>query len=125
MPGACHVTKHRSSPPSYLPILPEWQGVGVEVGWEGWVGVEKALGEQAACEERDAERAAGGGVRRGVQAPAKAAVQKGDRGTLPIRNRLPPGPYSGLMPMVLRRSQEGGRFLMSEVPLYEVALGRT
>jgi hypothetical protein len=35
-----------------------------------------------------------------------------------MRKRLPPGPYSRHMPRALWWSQGGGRFLMSEVPLY-------
>ena len=33
-------------------------------------------------------------------------------------NDPPLGPYGGPMPMALQRSQEGGDFVMSEVPLY-------
>ena len=40
------------------------------------------------------------------------------RGTSPIRKRPPLGPYSRAMPRGLWWSLGGGRFLMSEVPLY-------
>ena len=43
------------------------------------------------------------------------------RGTSLIRNRNPLGPYRRTMPGVVGGSQEGGRFLMSEVPLYQGA----
>ena len=39
------------------------------------------------------------------------------RGTSLIRNRLPLVPHSRAMPRPLWWSKEGGRFLMSEVPL--------
>jgi hypothetical protein len=39
------------------------------------------------------------------------------RGTSPTRKRNPLGPYRRPMPRVLGGSQEGGRFLMGEVPL--------
>ena len=39
------------------------------------------------------------------------------RGTSPIRKCSPLGPYSKPMPMVLGCSQEGGHFLMGDVPL--------
>ena len=42
------------------------------------------------------------------------------RGTSLIRNRRPLGPYSSTMPRALWGSQGGGRFLMSEEPLYSV-----
>ena len=44
------------------------------------------------------------------------------RGTSFIRNRHPAGPYSRTMPRLLWRSYGGGRFLMSEVPLYRSCL---
>ena len=40
------------------------------------------------------------------------------RGTSLIRNSPPPGTYSSTMPRALQWSEEGGLFLMSEVPLY-------
>ena len=40
------------------------------------------------------------------------------RGTSLIRNRLPPGPYSGPMPMNRQWLQGGGCFLMSVVPMF-------
>jgi len=40
------------------------------------------------------------------------------RGTAPIRNQPPLGPYRRPMPRVLEGSQGGGRLLMSKVPLY-------
>ena len=40
------------------------------------------------------------------------------RGTSIIRKRPPLGPYCRPMPRVLGGSEGGGRFLMSEVPLY-------
>ena len=40
------------------------------------------------------------------------------RGTSPIIKRTALGPYRRLMPRVLRGSQGGVRFLLSEVPLY-------
>ena len=39
------------------------------------------------------------------------------RGTSPIKNAPPLGPYSRPIPRVLGGSWGGGRFLMSEVPL--------
>ena len=44
------------------------------------------------------------------------------RGTSLIRNRRPLGPYSRTMPRALWGSWGGGRFLMSEVPLYSRVL---
>jgi hypothetical protein len=43
---------------------------------------------------------------------------QGYRGTSLIRKRIPLGPYRRPMPRVLGGSLGGGRFLMSEVPLY-------
>ena len=43
------------------------------------------------------------------------------RGTS-LENRHPVGPYSRTMPKLLWRSWGGGRFLMSEVPLYSSSL---
>ena len=40
------------------------------------------------------------------------------RGTSLIRKRTPLGPYSWTLPRFLGESWRGGRFLMSEVPLY-------
>ena len=40
------------------------------------------------------------------------------RGVSLIRKRPPLGPYSRPVPRLLRQSQRGERFLMSEVPLY-------
>jgi len=40
------------------------------------------------------------------------------RGTSLIRNSLSLGPYSRTVPRALWWSEGGGRFLMSEVPLY-------
>ena len=40
------------------------------------------------------------------------------RGTSPTRKRTPLGPYRRPMPRVLGGSYGGGRFLMSEVPLW-------
>ena len=45
-------------------------------------------------------------------------MNKAYRGTSLIRNRHPVGPYSMTMPRGLGWSYGGGRFLMSEVPLY-------
>ena len=42
------------------------------------------------------------------------------RGTSSIRNRLPVGPYRRTMPRVVGGSWGGGRFLMGEVPMYDV-----
>ena len=42
------------------------------------------------------------------------------RGALLIRKRTPLGPYRRPVHRVLLWSQEGGRFLMIEVPLYKV-----
>ena len=42
----------------------------------------------------------------------------GYRGTLPTSKRTPLGPYRRPVPKVLGGSYGGGRFLMSEVPLY-------
>ena len=42
------------------------------------------------------------------------------RATSPIRNSAPVGPYSGTMPRALWWSRRGPRFLMSEVPLYQL-----
>ena len=44
------------------------------------------------------------------------------RGTSLIRNRLLPGPYSRTMPRALWCSWGGGRFFISQIPLY--GLGR-
>ena len=43
------------------------------------------------------------------------------RGTSLIRKRTPLGPYRRLMPRVLGGSWGGGRFLMSEVPMYTLS----
>ena len=43
------------------------------------------------------------------------------RGTSLIRNSAPLGPYSRTMPRALWWSYGGGRFLMSEVPLYRAS----
>ena len=40
------------------------------------------------------------------------------RGTSLIRNCAPLGPYSRIMPRALWWPSGGGRFIMSEVPLY-------
>ena len=42
------------------------------------------------------------------------------RGTVLIRNSPPLGSYSRNVPRVLGESWDGGRFLMSEVPLYDI-----
>ena len=42
------------------------------------------------------------------------------RGTSLIRNCAPLGPYSRTMPRVLGGSLGGGRFLMSQIPLYQI-----
>ena len=45
------------------------------------------------------------------------------RGTSPIRKRHPLGPYTKTMPRDIWWPQGGGRFLMSEVPLYSYERG--
>jgi hypothetical protein len=68
----------------------------------------------------------------GLVCPAPAAKGSGSslpsleayRGTSLVRNRHPVGPYSRNMPRALRRSQEGGLSLMSEVSLYGKGLAR-
>jgi len=50
-------------------------------------------------------------------------VEQSFRGTSPIRNSAPLGPYSRTMPRALWKPEGGGLFLMSEVPLELLSKG--
>ena len=52
-----------------------------------------------------------------THSPSASGVHAVYRGTSPITNSAPLGPYRGNMPRALWWSQGGRQFLMSEVPL--------
>ena len=56
-----------------------------------------------------------------ASAALPARQRKPYRGTSPIRNSAPLGPYSRTIPRTLWKPWGGGLFLMSEVPLATVA----